>query len=75
MNYFYILQYTVKTFFRLRCMRFCEFLTLYDKYNTVQMGIAKLKLQSVYTSDELTNVLMFFDTLNMWIQLDYKCIM
>lgn len=53
-------------------MRFCLFLTLYDKYNTVQMGIAKLKLQSVYTSDELTNVLMFFDTLNMWIQLDYK---
>lgn len=39
------------------------------------MGIAKLNLQSDYTFDKLTNVLMFFDTLNMWIQLDYKRIM
>lgn len=34
-----------------------------------------LNLQSVYTLDKLTNVLMFFDTLNMRIQLDYKFIM
>lgn len=39
------------------------------------MGIAKINLQSAYTSDDMTNVLTFFDTLNMWIQLDYKRIM